>query len=105
MWPVSRSRSTVFLGTRIASQPAMATRVRLRNHRNILIAVAIWLGALGVVSGQLQHPSRLRNHPAIGYATVPTRDPISELNRKLKAGEITLEAQGESGTCARCSTR
>ena len=75
----------------------MAFRVRLRNHRNILIAVAMWFGALGVVSGQLQHPSRLRNHPAIGYATVPTRDPITDLNRKLKAGELTLEAQGESG--------
>ena len=66
-------------------------------HRSILIAVVVWLGALGTVSGQLQHPTRLRNHPAIGYATVPTRDPITELNRKLNAGEVTLRAEGESG--------
>src|SRR5688572_11820419 len=66
-------------------------------HRGILIAVVVWLGALGTVSGQLQHPTRLRNHPAIGYATVPTRDPITELNRKLKAGEVALRAEGESG--------
>src|SRR5687768_995736 len=66
-------------------------------HRGILIAVVVWLGALGTVSGQLQHPTRLRNHPAIGYASVPTRDPITELNRKLKAGEVALRAEGESG--------
>jgi hypothetical protein len=67
------------------------------SNKGILIAVMIWLGAVGAVAGQLQHPSLLRNHPAIGYATAPTRDAITELNRKLKAGEVTLKAEGPSG--------
>src|SRR5688572_2199952 len=67
------------------------------SHKSILIAVVIWLGAVGAVTAQLQHPSLLRNHPAIGYATAPTRDAIAELNRKLKAGEVTLKAEGPSG--------
>jgi hypothetical protein len=37
------------------------------------------------------------NHPAIEYSTRPLKDPISELNRKIQAGEVRLnfdEAQG-----------
>src|SRR5688572_6851451 len=66
-------------------------------NRTLLVAAAIWLGAVGAVAGQLRHPSLLRNHPAIGYASTPTRDPITELNRKLRAGEVTLESEGRSG--------
>jgi hypothetical protein len=67
------------------------------SHKGILFAAVIWLGAVGAVSGQLRHPSLLRNHPAIGYASTPTRDAISELNRKVVSGELTLEADGPSG--------
>jgi len=37
------------------------------------------------------------NHPAIEYSTRPLKDPVSELNRKIQAGEVRLnfdEAQG-----------
>ena len=67
------------------------------SHKGLFLAVVIWLGAVGAVAGQLQHPSLLRNHPAIGYASTPTRDPITELNRKLRTGEVTLESEGPSG--------
>jgi hypothetical protein len=67
------------------------------SKRSLLLAVAIWLGAVGVVTGQLKHPSLLRNHPAIGYASTPTRDAITELNRRLRSGEVTLESRGPSG--------
>jgi hypothetical protein len=63
----------------------------------ILIAAAIWLGAAGAVAGQLQHPSLLRNHPAIKYDKMAAGDPVAELNRKLERGEATLTANGPSG--------
>ena len=65
--------------------------------KGILFAAVIWLGAVGAVAGQLQHPGLLRNHPAISYASAPTHDAITELNRKLKSGEVTLESRGRSG--------
>jgi hypothetical protein len=65
--------------------------------KGILFAAVIWLGAVGAVAGQLQHPGLLRNHPAISYASTPTHDAITELNRKLKSGEATLEPHGRSG--------
>jgi hypothetical protein len=61
--------------------------------RGILIGLVLWLGAVGVVTGQLQHPSLLRNHPAIKYESTPGADPIAQLNRKLERGEVTLEAE------------
>jgi hypothetical protein len=66
-------------------------------NKGLVIAGVFWLGTVGAVAGQLQHPTLLRNHPAIGYTTVPTRDAVSELNRKLKSGEVTLVSHGRSG--------
>ena len=66
-------------------------------HKGLLIAVAIWLGSVGVVAGQLQHPTLLRNHPAIRYDSTQTNDPIARLNERLKSGEVTLERRGPSG--------
>ncbi|MNC86300.1 hypothetical protein D3C83_19510 [compost metagenome] len=56
----------------------------------ILVAVALWLGTVGVAA-QLRHPSLLRNHPAIKYESSTAADPVAELNRKLASGEVTLE--------------
>src|SRR4029453_6176442 len=66
-------------------------------HKGLLIAGAVWLGSVGAVAGQLQHPTLLRNHAAIRYDSTPSRDPIARLNARLKNGEVTLERRGPSG--------
>jgi hypothetical protein len=66
-------------------------------NRGLLLATAVWLGSVGVVAAQLQHPTLLRNHPAIRYDSTPSADPIAQLNEKLKSGEVALERRGPSG--------
>ena len=66
-------------------------------HKGLLIAAAVWLGSVGAVAGQLQHPTLLRNHKAIRYDSTETRDPIAQLNERLKRGEAKLERRGPSG--------
>jgi len=66
-------------------------------HKGLPIAIAVWLGSVAAVAGQLQHPTLLRNHPAIRYDSTPSRDPIARLNQRLKNGEVTLERRGPSG--------
>jgi len=63
----------------------------------ILLAALAWAGAVAAAAGQLQHPSLLRNHPEIKYATTPVTDPIAELDRKLASGEVRLQSDGRSG--------
>jgi hypothetical protein len=65
--------------------------------RGLLIGIAAWLGSIAAVTGQLQHPTLLRNHQAIRYDNTPAQDPIARLNEKLKSGEVTLQRQGPSG--------
>lgn len=36
-------------------------------QKGLLIAAAVWLGSVGAVAGQLQHPTLLCNHTAIRY--------------------------------------
>src|SRR5688572_9169936 len=67
------------------------------NNKSILTAAVIWLGAVGAVAGQLQHPSLLRNHPAIKYDRTDANDPVAALDRKLRSGEIRLDADGPAG--------
>jgi hypothetical protein len=68
------------------------------NNTRIFAAAALWLCALGAVAtGQLRHPSLLRNHPAIKYDSTATTDPIAELNRQLRDGQTRLESDGPSG--------
>lgn len=66
-------------------------------HKGLLFAAAVWLGSVGTIAGQLQHPTLLRNHTAIRYDSTAARDPIAELNDRLKSGEATLERRGPSG--------
>jgi hypothetical protein len=75
---------------------ALRLPTTMKNSR-ILVAAALWLGTVGVVAGQLRHPSLLRNHPAIKYESTPTTDAVAELNRKLQSGAMRLEADGPSG--------
>jgi hypothetical protein len=65
------------------------------SNKRIFIAAALWLGTVGVVAAQLQHPSLLRNHPAIKYESTETNDPVAQLNRKLVSGEVTLEKSND----------
>lgn len=65
--------------------------------KGLLIGTAVWLGSIVAVTGQLQHPTLLRNHQAIRYDSTPGQDPIARLNDKLKSGETTLERRGPSG--------
>jgi hypothetical protein len=37
------------------------------------------------------------NHPAIEYSTRRLKDPVSELNRKIQAGEVRLNFDGAQG--------
>jgi hypothetical protein len=66
-------------------------------HKGLFIAAAVWLGSVGAVAAQLQHPTLLRNHTAIRYDSTASRDPIAQLNERLKRGEVTLERRGPSG--------
>jgi hypothetical protein len=66
-------------------------------HKGLLVAGAVWLGSVGAVAGQLQHPTLLRNHAAIRYDSTPARDAVAVLNERLKRGEVTLERRGPSG--------
>src|SRR5688572_33017789 len=66
-------------------------------HKGLLIAAAVWLGSVGAVAGQLQHPTLLRNHSAIRYDSTAARDPIAQLNERLTRGEVPLGRRGPSG--------
>jgi hypothetical protein len=63
----------------------------------LLTALVVWMASVAAVTGQLQHPTLLRNHPAIKYDSTPARDAVGQLNEKLKSGEVTLQRQGPSG--------
>jgi hypothetical protein len=62
----------------------------------ILAGVLAWAGSLVVLSGDV-HPSLLRNHPAIAYATTPVADAVARLNGRLQRGEVALDQGGPSG--------
>jgi hypothetical protein len=66
-------------------------------YQLIPIAALIWLGAVTVAVGQLQHPLLLRNHPSVGYSTTPVSDPVSRLDQKLASGEVRLQHDGAGG--------
>jgi hypothetical protein len=66
-------------------------------HKGLFVAAAVWLGSVGAVAGQLQHPTLLRNHKEIRYDSIASRDPIALLNERLKRGEAALERRGPSG--------
>ena len=45
-------------------------------HKGLILAVALWIGSVGAVAAQLQHPTLLRNHPAIRYDSTPSNDAV-----------------------------
>ena len=74
-----------------------AGQYKLMRHKRLVIAIAVWLASVAAVTAQLQHPTLLRNHPAIRYDSTAGRDAIAQLNEKLKSGEVMLERKGPSG--------
>ena len=67
-------------------------------HRSHIALVALaWAASIGLVSAQKVHPSLIRNHPAIAYATAPVSDPVARLNARLERGEASLAKSGASG--------
>ena len=61
--------------------------------RGIAVVVGAIVALGGGVAGQLdQRPfGGSPDHPAIEYATRPTRDPVAALNRLIDAGEVQLQ--------------
>jgi hypothetical protein len=59
---------------------------------------ALWLGTLGLVSGQgTPSPSLLRSHPAIAYQRISGDDPVARLDQRIARDEVRLEFKGPSG--------
>ena len=67
--------------------------------RRIFVFVSlVWVAGVIAVSGQqLPHPSLIRNHQKIAYASAPIDDAVTRLNAKLASGAVTLESKGPSG--------
>jgi len=67
-------------------------------RRFLVIASIVWAASLIALSGQQRiHPSLIRNHQAIAYATAPVSNPASRLNERLASGDVTLTSNGTSG--------
>ena len=67
-------------------------------RRTIVMLSAVWVaGVIAVAGQQTPHPSLIRNHQAIAYATAPVSDAVTRLNAKLASGEVKLESKGPSG--------
>ena len=67
------------------------------NTARIVIVTLAWMASVVLVSAQKIHPSLIRNHPAISYATRPVSDPIAQLNARLLRGDVSFEKTGPSG--------
>jgi hypothetical protein len=67
-------------------------------RRTILAVTFVWASSFIALSGQqAAHPSLIRNHQAIAYASAPVTDPVARLNAKLASGEVKLVPDGPSG--------
>jgi hypothetical protein len=73
----------------------MTNRIRSQ----LLVLAALWAGCLAssVAGGADIAPSALRNHPAIKYSETAPEDAIARLDRAVRAGEVTLHHDAESG--------
>ena len=61
-------------------------------------AIIIWLTSLvAITDGQRLPAALLRNHPAISYERAPVTNAVTQLNDRLRTGEVTLESKGPSG--------
>jgi hypothetical protein len=65
--------------------------------RAILVAAALFWGALAASSQAPLTPSALRNHPAIRYQQTPPADAVALLNARLREGEAALAFDQRNG--------
>jgi hypothetical protein len=66
--------------------------------RIILAVSVVWAVSFIALSGQqVPHPSLIRNHQAIAYASAAVTDPAARLNARLASGEVKLVSNGPSG--------
>jgi hypothetical protein len=64
----------------------------------VLAAASLLTFGASVVAGQLSAPfSVSHRHPAIEYWSRPPEDPVADLDRRLRAGEVALRFEGRSG--------
>ena len=94
---ITRSSSSHFPG---ADRGAVFAVRKPHLMRLGILAAAIfaWFTSLvAVTAGQRLPAALLRNHPAISYERAPVTNAISQLNARLRAGEVTLESKGPSG--------
>ena len=63
-------------------------------------AVVVLSAAVGIGVSWAQRRDAFvapRDHPAIGYSTAPVNDPVSRLNRRVAAGEVSLAFDAANG--------
>jgi len=67
-------------------------------NRTLWSALATLAAAWSISAGIASQDTLLQTtfndwleHPAIKYGTNPTTDPVSELNRRIQAGEVSLK--------------
>ena len=61
-----------------------------------MIACVAW-GAAVAVSAQFDDSPFDLEHPAVGYSTRPTTDPVNALNARLQSGQVTLPYNETTG--------
>jgi hypothetical protein len=67
-------------------------------HGILATTTLLWLLSLVVATAGQKLPAvLLRNHPAISYERAPVSNAVTQLNDRLRAGEVSLESNGPSG--------
>jgi len=66
-------------------------------HRIFAAALLLWISSLVGTASQRLPAALLRNHPAISYERTAVTDAVSQLNARLRSGEVSLESRGPSG--------
>jgi hypothetical protein len=73
-------------------------RASLRTRSWIVVTAAGWLAGLWVGTGQGPlTPSAMRHHPAIDYQRTPPQDAVTDLNERLRRGDVQLRFEPTTG--------
>ena len=68
----------------------------MKTSQLCLVGLA-WAVSVVLVSAQKIHPALIRNHPAIGYQTVPPTDEVARLAERLRRGDTRLQFEPTTG--------
>jgi hypothetical protein len=73
-------------------------RTSLRTRSWIVATAAGWLAGLWVGTGQVPlTPSAMRHHPAIAYQLTAPQDAVTDLNERLRRGDVQLRFEPTTG--------